>query len=799
MPNLLCIPKGFSQAITLVTVVFFSGFVQAQSVIYVDQASTGNGDGSTWVDAFITLEDALTASSSGDEIWIAQGIYLPGDTIHSRYVLANDIRIYGGFSGAETQLSERDPVLYPTILSGDVLGDDFPSNTQDNRWDNLYTILEVKASITSATILDGLIFRGGHAVGDNFFLTNAWGGAIFCEGAPQIRGCRFTDNFADKRGGAIYIQSDHANGLQIEDCHFEGNSSNEDGGAVFVNQTDGSGIFIDNCTYNLNKCERRGGAIAVYNASSQVTGCSFNNNIARQAGGAVQVQASFNFLRNGIDSCTFIYNQATRGGAVHMVSSSVFGSVGNEFEVTRSSFNLNESFDFTNNSNDAVRGGAIFLESNVNASETKATISNCTFSDNYSDGDAGLAHVQFDGQESSLVFQGNLASKNLSKMAGPLTISIKELGEANILIDSCLFSENHAVMGAAGIIIQIRDHTHFDLLMNKCRIEKGNANEVSGLSINASGLANVKGQFRDCVWNENVGKSCFSVNDETDKMELLFQNVELNGNASSGTSIISFTGAGSNIEGMPSVRFENALMYNHSGADHLLFLEKFRAVVLNITLAENELPALFLGDGAVVELQNSILANLGEQELVGVGAGSSILSHGGNIIDDPSFSGWLGTLDMETVDPEFLTSTELTLSSISPGIDFGTLPASIFPLDLAGNARIQGNGIDAGAYESPFTSAVSGSIAAAVRLEIWPNPATEALFISLNEGYEGHADIRILDAEGRLVKEIPEGLKPGQTGCPVSLSGLAPGVFTVQVSTGDGIRAVGSFVVIPSN
>jgi hypothetical protein len=195
-------------------------------------------------------------------------------------------------------------------------------------------------------------------------------------------------------------------------------------------------------------------------------------------------------------------------------------------------------------------------------------------------------------------------------MAGPLTISIKELGEANILIDSCLFSENHTVIGAAGIIIQVRDHTHFDLLMNKCRIEKGNANEVSGLSISASGLANVKGQFRDCVWNENVGKSCFSVEDGTGKMELLFQNVELNANTASGTSIISLTGAGSNIDGMPSLRFENALMYYHSGAEHFLFLEKFRAVFLNITLAENELPALFIGDDAVVELQNSILANL---------------------------------------------------------------------------------------------------------------------------------------------------------------------------------------------
>ena len=467
MSNLLCIAKGFSQAMTLVIVVFFSGIVHAQSVIYVDQTSTGNGDGSTWVDAFDQLEDALTAASSGDEIWIAQGIYLPGDTLHSRFVLANDIRIYGGFAGAETQLSERDPVLYPTILSGDVLGDDFPSNTQDNRWDNLYTILEIKASVTTAALIDGLVFRGGHAVGDNFFLTNAWGGAVFCEGAPQIRGCLFEDNYADKRGGAIYIQSDHANGMLIEDCHFEGNKSNEDGGAVFVNQTDGSGVFMNGNTFELNQSDRRGGAICVYNANTHLLRDTFSNNQSRRTGGAVHIQSSYNFLTNTIDSCIFESNNATRGGALYLTSSSVFGAVNNQFIITRTSFHGNLATDLTNNPSDEVHSGAVSVDVNVNASETKILFDGCVWDSNKSDGAAGMGLFKLDGQETSLTLINSQIGYNFSSNGdGPTVIDANQLGEIKILIDSCEFINNHSQQGAGGIVVKCGGSSIVDLELN---------------------------------------------------------------------------------------------------------------------------------------------------------------------------------------------------------------------------------------------------------------------------------------------------------------------------------------------
>ena len=46
-------------------------------IIYVDDDASGANNGTSWVDAYNYLQDALVSASSGDEIRVAQGTYTP--------------------------------------------------------------------------------------------------------------------------------------------------------------------------------------------------------------------------------------------------------------------------------------------------------------------------------------------------------------------------------------------------------------------------------------------------------------------------------------------------------------------------------------------------------------------------------------------------------------------------------------------------------------------------------------------------------------------------------------------------
>jgi hypothetical protein len=73
------------------------------TTIYVDASATGAGTGSNWTDAYTKLQDALAAAGSGDEIWVAAGVYYPdegvGMTSDDRtmtFALIDGVEVYGG-------------------------------------------------------------------------------------------------------------------------------------------------------------------------------------------------------------------------------------------------------------------------------------------------------------------------------------------------------------------------------------------------------------------------------------------------------------------------------------------------------------------------------------------------------------------------------------------------------------------------------------------------------------------------------------------------------------------------------
>ena len=99
--------------------------------IYVNKSAPSGGDGTSWENAFQFIHDALnlTESSRGDEVWIAKGTYYPDEgigitnndtTLAAAFNLKDAVSVYGGFSGVETNINERNLALNKTIISGSV-------------------------------------------------------------------------------------------------------------------------------------------------------------------------------------------------------------------------------------------------------------------------------------------------------------------------------------------------------------------------------------------------------------------------------------------------------------------------------------------------------------------------------------------------------------------------------------------------------------------------------------------------------------------------------------------------------
>jgi len=275
------------------------------AIVYVDAEATGANDGSSWVDAYTSLWHVLTAASSGDEIWVAEGTYKPtgpGERT-ATFQLKNGVVLYGGFAGGETNRDEREPNTHVTILSGDLNGDDGP--TFANNSENSYHV--VAGSETGQTaILDGFTITGGNA--DDSYPDNTGGGMYNDRGSPTVANCTFSGNSATW-GGGIY-NGDHSNPT-LSNCTFSRNRAEEWGGGMC--NYDNSSPTLANCTFKGNRgnwCS--GGMDNSEYSSPTLTNCTFSGNSADYGGGMSNWYYSSPILTN----CTFSGNSAKYGGGM---------------------------------------------------------------------------------------------------------------------------------------------------------------------------------------------------------------------------------------------------------------------------------------------------------------------------------------------------------------------------------------------------------------------------------------------------------------------------------------------------
>ena len=319
------------------------GAYELSGIIYVKQSAFGNDDGTSWYNAYASLESALDAASEGCEIWIAAGTYKPtnnhgtgGTERFNHFRLINGVKIYGGFIGTETNINQRNWQTNPTILSGNLPGG------------KTFNLMYASNLIDETTIIDGLRFQEANANGSNAQTRS--GSLLYCLGSPTVRNCRFNGGLSALDGGNIYLNNSSS---EFYNCEFTSGSSDGQGGSIAIVNSQGN--IFNKCTFYDNYSYPSGGAVAILSSTEQpkFISCAFIENNANDdgSGGAMIINPSASAL---IINSYFSDNYCAReGGAL-----AVFGNA----DLINNTFYYNSC-----NSISLAKGGNIYLHDNATA------------------------------------------------------------------------------------------------------------------------------------------------------------------------------------------------------------------------------------------------------------------------------------------------------------------------------------------------------------------------------------------------------------------------------------------------
>jgi predicted outer membrane repeat protein len=302
----------------------------APKPIFVDVDASGANDGSSWADAYVDLQDGLSAATSGRQVWVAAGVYTPGNAGDrtATFQLKDGVSVYGGFDGTESTLSQRDWEAHVTVLSGDIDGNDATDargvvmHTDHITGSNAYHVVTGSGTDTTA-ILDGFTITGGQAVQDP--LNNYGGGMVNEGGSPTLTNLTFTGNTVKGKGGGISNRSGSA--LVLVNIMFINNTATSEGGGLYSSN---STLNMTDATFSGNSA-RYGGGISNHGSSPVLTNLVLNGNLASFAGGGM----------NNYDSDPALTNVVFSGNTTSWGGGGMYNEHGSDPVLTNVTFSAN--------------------------------------------------------------------------------------------------------------------------------------------------------------------------------------------------------------------------------------------------------------------------------------------------------------------------------------------------------------------------------------------------------------------------------------------------------------------------
>ncbi|MCB9695036.1 MAG: hypothetical protein H6736_24800 [Alphaproteobacteria bacterium] len=224
-------------------------------VWYVDDDAAGVADGTSWDDAYPTLQAAVDAAASGDVVWVAEGRYASTAAGEAGRVMtmAAGVDVYGGFRGNETLLRSRAGRFAKTVIDGDVLGDDVYGDISTRTDNGLRLVFGA-----DDTVLDGFTLRGGYSEETDDL---GYGSAMKVGGPMEmtLRNLRFVDNLTDR-----YATLEVFGAAHLEDVLFLDNQARQGAAVRFV----GAGSTMRDCVVTSNDVIGGTRAGVVYATSS---------------------------------------------------------------------------------------------------------------------------------------------------------------------------------------------------------------------------------------------------------------------------------------------------------------------------------------------------------------------------------------------------------------------------------------------------------------------------------------------------------------------------------------------------
>ncbi len=313
--------KAVAQA-ALLSSLFLGLSAQVLAVDYYVSAKNGidTNDCLSWGTACLTIGEAVNKAASGDGVLIEEGVYTPS----AISIASKTLTITGSYiEGTFNQNINR----HPTIITGDVNGDDFAAGENAGNFDS---ITNNHADISGGENTERFLLLGDGAVVKLQDLiitgfdrtTNSSSPVVhfetsLTEGTLQLENVSVIGNKTISLGAITAGDGDTTNGesdvnLIVNNSKFVGNAG-KNGSAISLRE--GVKTEINFTEFSSNDATNNGGALYALNSGDvSIDGALFDSNTTVNDGGGVYINGRDDPQATVISNATFFNNTAADGG-----------------------------------------------------------------------------------------------------------------------------------------------------------------------------------------------------------------------------------------------------------------------------------------------------------------------------------------------------------------------------------------------------------------------------------------------------------------------------------------------------